>query len=40
MLLATGVFCVSAKNVDKTIDFLQKCDIMDLQGKYTELKLM
>lgn len=41
MLLATGVFLRKRKkNVDKTIDFLQKCDTMDSQGKYTELKLI
>lgn len=41
MLLAAGVFFAQAQNyMDKTVDFLQKCDIMDLQGKHTELKLI
>lgn len=41
MLLAAGVFFAQAQNyMDKTIDFLQKCDIMDSQGKHTELKLI
>ena len=41
MLVAAGVFFAQAQNyMDKTIDFLQKCDIMDSQGKHTELKLI